>query len=72
MTEFTLSESDKLQPLWIRLKAHLIDRLDDTRQRNDHPQSEQDTAARRGEIRCLKRIIALGDARPLPGDEGPP
>jgi hypothetical protein len=70
IADFTLSLHDKSQGLWVRLKAHLEERLADARLRNDRVQSEQDTAVTRGEIRCLKTLIRLGDDRPiLTGDE---
>ncbi len=74
MTDFTLSEHDKAQGLWLRLKEHLLDRLLDARKRNDGMMSDYETASLRGEIKCLKRIIALGDDRPamLTDDDQPP
>ena len=62
---FMLSDADKAQPLWRRLRAHLEDRLAQARIRNDAVQSEADTAVLRGEIKTLKRILALGDDRPI-------
>lgn len=64
---FSLTEHDKAQGLWVRLRAHLEYRLDDARRRNDGPLSDYATASLRGEIKTLKRIIALGDARPVIG-----
>ena len=73
MTPFALTEQDKVAFLWLRLKAHLEDRLADARRRNDAVMPEPETAALRGEIRSLKRIIALGDDRPhLTGDAEAP
>ena len=72
MIDFELSSHDKSQGLWVRFKAHLLDRLDEARHRNDAPLSEHDTAAIRGEIKCLKRLIALGDDRPVTGDDEQP
>lgn len=67
--EFSLTEPDKHSSLWLRLKSTLLDQLDRARKRNDDPAlSEQGTAALRGQIRCLKQIIALGDDRPMTGD----
>lgn len=72
MNDFELSGHDKVHPLWMRLKAHLEDRLASARRQNDRPQSEAETALLRGEIKALNRIIALGDDRPLmTGDEEP-
>lgn len=62
---FTLDDNDKAQPLWLRLKAHLIDRLYDARFKNDGAMGDYETASLRGEIRVLKRLISLGDDRPL-------
>jgi hypothetical protein len=62
--DFDLSEHDKAQGLWLRLRAHLEDRLAAARVRNDGALSESETAMLRGEIKTLKRIIALGDDRP--------
>jgi hypothetical protein len=69
MNDFVLSEHDKSQGLWLRLKAHFEDRLADARQRNDAALSEPETASLRGEIRCLKRLMALGNDRPMTGTE---
>lgn len=65
MSDFQLSEHDKAQGLWLRLKAHLEDRLALARIRNDTLLTEYETALLRGEIKCLKRIISLGDDRPV-------
>lgn len=65
MIDLTLSEHDKAHPLWQRLRLHLEDRLDDLRVRNDVNQTEQSTATLRGEIKCLKKLIALGADRPM-------
>lgn len=66
---FELSESEKLHPIWLRLKAHLTNKLDILRRRNDGALDPIPTAELRGHIRCLKATIALGDDRPLTGDE---
>jgi hypothetical protein len=68
--DFTLSENDKAQGLWLRLRAHLEDRLADARKRNDAALTVFETASLRGEIACLKKLIALGTSRPvLTGEE---
>ncbi len=69
MIDFQLTEHDKAQGLWVRLRAHLEDQLADARKRNDAALSEPDTASLRGEIRCLKRLMSLGDSRPVTGDD---
>jgi hypothetical protein len=71
VNDFELTAHDKAQGLWLRLKAHFEDRLADARKRNDGQLSEAETASLRGEIRVLKRLIALGDDRPMTGDEQP-
>lgn len=69
MTDFTLSDYDKSQPLWLRLKAHMEDRLAACRARNDGALTEFETATLRGEIKCLKHLIRLDASRPvLTGD----
>lgn len=65
MTDFLLSDYDKSSPLWARLKAHLEDRLASARGRNDATLTEPETAALRGEIKALKALIRLDDARPI-------
>lgn len=72
MIDFELTTADKLSSLWLRIRAHLEDRLSDARRRNDAMLTEHETASLRGEIRTLKRIIALGDDRPMTDDEAQP
>jgi hypothetical protein len=61
----TLTEHDKASSLWIRLKAHFETRLAELRKRNDMPGAEHDTALLRGEIKCIKGLLALGADRPV-------
>ena len=75
MDPFALTAHDKAQGLWLRLEAHFNEMLATARLRNDNETlTEQQTAALRGRIKCLKSLIALGDDRPdLTGnDEQPP
>ncbi len=66
MTDFALTEHDKSSPLWLRLKDHFLDRLAIMRARNDNALlTEAETAAIRGEIKCLRGLIALDDDRPV-------
>lgn len=65
---FELSEGEKMHPLWARLKAHLEQRLQTLRVRNDRPQTEFGTATLRGQIKELKAFIALGKDRPQTGE----
>tara|TARA_R110000868_G_scaffold319759_1_gene580696 strand:+ start:1407 stop:1622 length:216 start_codon:yes stop_codon:yes gene_type:complete len=65
---FALTDGEKRHPLWVRLSAHFEERLALLRRRNDAVQPEAQTAALRGEITCLKGIIALGkDSPPIDG-----
>jgi hypothetical protein len=61
---FALTDGERHHPLWIRLSAHLSEKLTHLRARNDGPLTEQETATLRGEINCLKRVIALGAEPP--------
>ena len=70
MSDFELTEHDKASSLWVRLLDHLEDRLAAARVRNDMPMGECETASLRGEIRAMKRIIALGDSRPIVTGDG--
>ena len=72
LADFRLSEADTNSGLWLRLKTHLTERLDLLRIRNDGDRSEIETAALRGEIRCLKQIIALDAPAIATGDEDTP
>lgn len=71
--DFELSQGDKVSSLWVRLCAHMEERVSAARQRNDKPLPEMETAMLRGEIKALTRLIALGDDQPvLAGYEQPP
>jgi hypothetical protein len=67
-SDYRLSEGDKASSTWVRLKAYLESRLADARNRNDGVLSETETAAVRGEIKCLKHLIGLDAVRPMTGD----
>jgi hypothetical protein len=72
-TDFTLSDHDRASGLWLRLREHLGERLASARVRNDHDTlTEQQTAALRGEIRCLKRLLVLGEERVVVGEDDQP
>lgn len=69
MPDFALSDGERMHPLWLRLRAHLVDRLADARIRNDGATlTEQATAELRGRIAAYKALIDLGKDRPLIGD----
>lgn len=62
--EFILTDGERRHPLWLRLKAHFEEKMLEARGKNDGPLSEADTATLRGQIKCLKGLIALGDEMP--------
>lgn len=63
---FTLSDADRRNPLWLRLREYLETELKNKRGKNDGPLDPLETATIRGHIQFLKAIISLGD-EPLPG-----
>ncbi len=62
---FTLTDGERHHPLWVRLSAHLSERLAQLRGKNDGPMTQDETLTLRGQIQCLKGIIALGNEPPL-------
>lgn len=64
---FSLSESEKRHPLWIKLANHLKAKLSELRSRNDGPLDADETAKLRGQIQCLRGLLALGDEPPTDG-----
>jgi hypothetical protein len=69
VNDYRLTDGEKTTTTWVRLKAYLQYRLDTARLRNDGVLSEYETAALRGEIKCLKHLIGLDAVRPMTGDE---
>jgi hypothetical protein len=60
--KFALTAMEMRHPLWLKLSAHMKDRLENLRAQNDHAAPLDDalqTAARRGRITQLKELIAL-------------
>ncbi len=64
---FALTDGERHHPLWIRLSAHLAEKLGRLRGKNDGPLTEAETLTLRGQIQCLKGIIALGLEPPIDG-----
>lgn len=63
MTEkvpFTLTNADRINPLWMRLEEYLNERLEAKRRQNDARADQAATDFLRGEIAQLKALIALG------------
>lgn len=63
---FTLSASDRNNPLWLRLREYFETELKNKRGKNDGPLDPIETATIRGHIAFLTAMIRLGD-EPLPG-----
>lgn len=61
---FQLVAEDRVSRTWSRIEQHLTDRMQQLRQDNDRALDETETAALRGKISEVKRLIALGDAPP--------
>lgn len=54
-----LTEGEKMTPIWLRIEEHLKNRLDTLRLKNDRQQSEQETAALRGQISEVKSLLNI-------------
>lgn len=54
---FRLTEQEKASPLWQRLKAHLVELLEDKRRANDRMRPIEETAKLRGEIAQIRYLI---------------
>lgn len=64
--DFALSDGERISPFWARFKAYLELKLEESRKKNDDVSlDEKATAEMRGQIRCLKALIALGNERPI-------
>lgn len=65
---FALTPGDKISSTWLKLVPYLEEELRIARAKNDDIQGKltpDETARLRGDIRTLKRIIALGDTLPV-------
>ena len=62
---FFLTDGDRLNPAWVKLLDHLKERLAAARSKNDHAQSEIETATLRGQIKELKYLISLSEDRKI-------
>lgn len=58
--KFELTAHERRSELWSRLEAHMRERLDQLRQKNDSHQPENTTADTRGRIGQIKELLALG------------
>ena len=60
--EFRLDPADLSSSTWARLRKHMEGRREALRRQNDNPElSATDTAFKRGEIRALTNLLALGN-----------
>lgn len=66
---FVLNHAERASPLWLRLKAQLQARLALKRSRNDNLLAPDETNELRGEIKCLKAILAFAEDPPSMPDE---
>jgi hypothetical protein len=73
---FALTRAETESALWERLSAYLLADLTHLRERNDAVLDIRDTTLLRGEIRAVKRILALADeagqeSRQIESEDGP-
>lgn len=61
ISELVLTESELKSPLWVKLQAALEGERDALRADNDAMSDIAKTTWRRGEIACVKKILALSD-----------
>jgi hypothetical protein len=64
MAELILNATEAQSPLWLKIKAHLEERLVEARLSNDGEHDVVKTARLRGRIAELKRIMALDKPPP--------
>ena len=55
-----LTQHELQDPVWLKLKAHLEDRLFDLRKQNDADLTQDQTVKLRGRIAEVKKILSLG------------
>ena len=65
---FKLDDHERASALWQKLEAHLRERLNMARLKNDGELSEVETARLRGQIFALKSLIALGRDSVVPSN----
>ncbi len=61
LSDMKLTRNEQRHPLWQRFEACLEGELARLRSENDHAADIANTTLRRGEIACVKRILALSD-----------
>jgi len=58
-----LDLNDRQSPAWVKLKVHLLERLQDHRVKNDGNLTEAETAKLRGRIAEDLYILSLGEEK---------
>jgi hypothetical protein len=58
--DFKLTATERHSATWTRVKAHLEERLDEHRRRNDGNLSFDETTKLRGQIKELQYLLAVG------------
>lgn len=61
MSDFALTPGERQHPLWLKLKAHLEERLAGHRLKNDNNLTQDETQKVRGRIAELKELLKLGE-----------
>jgi len=59
-----LTDQEVSNPVWLKLKQELERQLKAAREQNDAQLDEIETAALRGKIANLKRVLAIGEPGP--------
>ncbi len=65
-SDLELLPADLASPLWVKLKAHLEERLQSHRLQLETDQPLERTANLRGRIAEVKRILSLGEPKRRP------
>lgn len=65
-----LTSIEKQSAVWLKLKKHMLERIDSLRCQNDGDHTPEETAKLRGRIAELRGLLAQGDA-PEPATSGP-
>lgn len=62
--DFRITEQERMTPLWKKLDAFLVHRLNSARERNDGNLDAVETAKLRGQIAEIKALLDLAKERP--------
>lgn len=67
---FRLSPAERASGTWVKAREQLEMRLEDARKRLEIPQDQSKTDVLRGEIKCLRSVLAFGTDPPPDPDGG--